>query len=89
MTRPWQHIIMDFVTTPVSGEYDQILVIVDRFSKFTILIPTKKDATTYQLLWIHVFSIFGTPETATSDRDKIFRTEKWKKMMSEIKICKS
>jgi hypothetical protein len=63
---------------------DEILIVVDRFSKQTILIPTRKKATTeeiFHLLWERVFAIFGIPETMTSDRDKIFRTEKWQQLM--------
>jgi hypothetical protein len=51
------------------------IVVVDQFSKQTILIPTRKSANTaevYDLLWERVFAIFGIPERMTSDRDKIF-----------------
>ena len=88
--RPWQHITADFVDMPATrgigstSTFDQILVVVDRFSKQTILIPTRKKATTeeiFHLLWERIFAIFGIPETMTSDRDKIFRTEKWQQLM--------
>jgi len=88
--RPWQHITTDFVDMPATkgigntGLFDEILVVVDRFSKQTILIPTRKKATTgeiFHLLWERVLAIFGIPEAMTSDRDKIFRTEKWQKLM--------
>lgn len=65
---------------------DEILVVVDSFSKFTILIPTAKTATTeeiFQLLWERVFAVFGVPERMVSDRDKIFKTERWRRLMSE------
>src|SRR5882762_10729960 len=66
---------------------DKLLVVVDTFSKQTILIPTRKTATTeeiFQLLWERIFSVFGIPETILSDRDRIFKTEKWQKLMNEI-----
>jgi Chromo (CHRromatin Organisation MOdifier) domain/Integrase core domain len=90
ITRPWQSITADFLDMPqiqdenTRMKLNQVLVIVDRFSKFTILIPTRKEATTeeiYELLWTHVFAIFGLPEQMTSDRDKIFRTTKWETLM--------
>lgn len=55
---------------------------VDRFSKQTVLIATRKNATTeevYDLFWI--FSVFGIPKRITSDRDKKFKTEKWQNLM--------
>src|SRR5882762_888159 len=66
---------------------DKLLVVVDTFSKQTILIPTRKTATTeeiFQLLWERVFSVFGVPGTMLSDRDRIFKTAKWQKLMKEI-----
>jgi hypothetical protein len=90
---PWKQLTADFMempmTTNVAGteDYDELLVIVDRFSKQTILIPTRKAATIeeiFQLLWERVFSIFGIPDSILSDRDKIFRTNKWQKLMTDI-----
>src|SRR4029077_19542798 len=87
LEKPWQHIAMDFmmelpeVIDPATRKkVDQILIVVDRLSKYTILIPTKTDATTaevIELLWRSVFSVFGIPQTITSDRDKIFRSDRW------------
>jgi len=51
---------------------NQVIVVVDRFSKYAILIPLRTDNDTeviFQLLW-------GKVLTITSDRDKIFRSEK-------------
>jgi len=80
---------MDFVHMPETKGMGQILVVTDRFSKFTVLIPVKKTITTeevYQLLWERVFAIFGTPETITSDRDKLFRSQKWMDLMTKIGV---
>jgi hypothetical protein len=84
--RPWQHLTIDFMRLPET-EYpvtktrlNQVIVVVDRFSKYAILIPSRTDDDTevvFQLLWEKVFSVFGIPETITSDRDKIFRSKKW------------
>jgi hypothetical protein len=77
--RPWQHITIDFMPAmretedPVTKtRLNQVIVVVDRFSKYAILIPLRTDNDTeviFQLLW-------GKVLTITSDRDKIFRSEK-------------
>lgn len=80
---------MDFVHMPETEGKDQVLVVTDRFSKFTILIPVSKTATTeeiYHLLWEQVFAVFGVPETITTDRDKIFGTNRWKKLMASLSV---
>lgn len=80
---------MDFVHVPEKGGFGQVLVVTDRFTKFTVLIPMKKSATmedVYQALWERIFAIFGLPETITTDQDKLFRTEKWRRTMKNIGI---
>jgi integrase-like protein len=89
LTKPWRHITMDFVHMPETEGKGQVLVVTDRFSKFTILIPVGKTATTeefYHLLWEQVFAVFGVPETITTDRDKIFRTNRWKNLMASLSV---
>ena len=88
-TRPWQHLAMDFMAMPAEKERKQILVVVDRFSKMTILITLPVEATTeevFQAVWERVFAIFGIPESIISDLDKIFRSKQWKERMGELKI---
>ena len=74
--RPWHSISMDFIEKlPLSGEYDAILVIVDRASKQVILIPCDVTITSERLaklFLIHVFSKHGVPSHVTSDRGKEF-----------------
>jgi hypothetical protein len=70
---------MDFVDMPevqdsTQGQMNQLLVVVGRFPKVKILIPTKKEENTEGILrlpWKHVFCDIGIPETITSDRDRI------------------
>jgi hypothetical protein len=64
--RPWSSISLDFITDlpPVKG-YDALLVVVDRFSKFSFFIPcTKKtNAMTFgELLIKQVICVFGSPQ---------------------------
>lgn len=74
--RPWESISMDFIETlPTSGEFNSILVVVDRFSKQSIFIPTTNKCTSEdlaQLFVIHVFSKHGVPSHVTSDRGSEF-----------------
>lgn len=92
-TRPWRKLTADFMempkTTNMTGTetFDELLLVVDTFSKQTIMIPRRKTATTeeiFQLLWERVFSVFGIPESILSDRDKIFRTQRWQTLMAGI-----
>jgi transposase InsO family protein len=93
--RPWQHLTMDFVDMPETHgitdreKWNQILVIVDRFSKSTILIPARKNLTArevYHILWEKVFAVFGLPETIVTDMDKIFRSKEWIQLMKDLGI---
>ena len=74
--RPWESISMDFIETlPMSGDYNAILVIVDRFSKQSIFIPTTNECSSEdlaQLFVLHVFSKHGVPSHVTSDRGPEF-----------------
>jgi len=92
-TRPWSRLTADFLEMPKikdpnsNEELDELLVIVDTFSKMTILIPTKKTATCeeiFYLFWERVFSVFGIPDSVLSDRDKIFKTQRWRELMRKI-----
>jgi reverse transcriptase-like protein/integrase-like protein/chromodomain-containing protein len=92
-TRPWEFITADFVEMPATRHVlyknvlNAILVVVDTFSKFTVLLPSRKEVTTeeaYHLLWERVFAVFGIPRKMLSDRDKIFKTERWSDKMKAI-----
>jgi hypothetical protein len=91
--KPWSSLTADFLEMPEAtnttrtDSYDELLVIVDTFSKMTVLIPTKKTATSdeiFQLLWERIFSVYGIPDEILSDRDRIFKTEKWSNLMKTI-----
>jgi hypothetical protein len=67
---------MDFIEhLPPSSSYTSILVVVDRFSKQSIFIPTHDTITSQdlaKLFVIHVFSKHGVPSHVTSDRGSEF-----------------
>jgi Integrase zinc binding domain/Integrase core domain len=88
-TKPWQHLAMDFMAMPDEESRRQILVVVDRFSKMTILIILPVEATTeevFQAVWERVFAVFGIPESIISDLDKIFRSKTWKEKVDKMKV---
>jgi len=68
---------------------DLILVVLDRFSGFTYLIPVSKNITaveTATLLIERVFLIHGFPTSIVSDRDPKFTSRFWIQLMANIKI---
>jgi len=84
----WQNITMDFIVNlPVSKSFNSLLVVVDRFSKATIITPCNKTVTaddTAQLILDNVWQRTGLPEQIISDRGPQFASkviqELWKKL---------
>ncbi|MBW0470802.1 hypothetical protein O181_010517 [Austropuccinia psidii MF-1] len=80
---PWDIVHMDWVTAlPPSGDkrYNSCLVIVDRYSKFNILLPCHKDDTAIEtalFLWSRVISHAGSLKNIISDRDPKFTSALW------------
>jgi transposase InsO family protein len=74
--RPWESISMDFIEQlPDSKGFTAILVVVDRFSKQALFIPTHDTITSAQLaelFIIHVFSKHEVPSHVTSDQGSKF-----------------
>ena len=74
--RPWNSISMDFIEKlPRSSRFDTILVIVDRFTKQSLFIPTVDTITALmlaKLFVLHVFSKHGVPSHVTSNRGTEF-----------------
>jgi hypothetical protein len=92
--KPWTNILMDFVTglpllrDPATGlAYDAILVIVDRFTKYTLFIPFRKNYTAVQLAHIlkdRLIRNYSIPKLIISNRDKLFISNYWATLMAEI-----
>jgi hypothetical protein len=91
----WSDISMDFVTglplskDPTTGlSYNAILVIVDRFTKYTLMIPFRQDYTAVQLAHVlkdRLIRDYSIPKTIISDRDKLFTSNYWATLMAEIR----
>ncbi|MBW0576009.1 hypothetical protein O181_115724, partial [Austropuccinia psidii MF-1] len=57
---PWICLSMDFITQlPLSNSFDSILVIVDRFSKMAVFIPTMSSITSLDLAHLFIKNIFS------------------------------
>ena len=72
---PWQDITVDFTEMPESLGYNNILVVVDRFSKEAVFIPCTKEEnalTTAELFRDHIWCQHGLPSSVVSDRGSIF-----------------
>jgi len=94
--QPWLEIKMDFITKlPLSTDliteedYDSILVIVDRLTKYSHLIPFRRDFDTKemgQILLDKLIRYHGIPTIMTSDRDKLFTSAYWKTLLSSLGV---
>jgi hypothetical protein len=93
---PWSSLSFDFITClpPTNEGNNALLVVVDRLTKMVRLIPCDFHCTgedVAQLLYTHVFSIFGVPDTLISDRDPRFTAASFKNwaLSLGIKQCLS
>ncbi|MBW0467044.1 hypothetical protein O181_006759 [Austropuccinia psidii MF-1] len=89
---PWNSLSMDFITQlPWSNNFNSILVVVDRFPKMPILIPTYGSITSLDLAQIiitHVFSKHGLPVSIVSDRGSLFFLSFWTNLCQQLKISR-
>lgn len=78
---PFDSISMDFITDlPDSDGFNAILVVVDRFSKYTIFIPTTKQVNAEELSYMVLFDVIlrhGAPRSIISDRGSQFTSKLW------------
>ncbi|MBW0520197.1 hypothetical protein O181_059912 [Austropuccinia psidii MF-1] len=83
---------MNFITQfPLSNSFDSILVVVDRFSKMAIFIPTYGTIPALDLVQIfinHVFSKHGLPASIISDRGSLFLSSFWTHLCQQLKISR-
>jgi hypothetical protein len=78
-TRPWQHISYDMIIgLPMDGGKDAILVIVDSFIKYSIMVPCSSKVTAKDIADLflkHVWKRHGFPEKTISDRGPVFNNK--------------
>ncbi|KAF8752409.1 hypothetical protein RHS01_08119 [Rhizoctonia solani] len=78
-SRPWQHVLYDMIVDlPKDGNSDSILVIVDSFTKYVILVECSKKLKAPELADLflrHVWKRYGMPEKTVSDRGQVFNNK--------------
>lgn len=83
-TMAWQSVSMDFVEgLPMSGGKNCILVIVDRFSKYSHFIPMSHPFTAFsvaKLFIANVYKLHGLPVFIISDCDRVFTSHLWQEL---------
>ena len=80
---------MDFITDlPKVNGYDQIWVIVDRFTKMAHFIPLKnRQAHTLAIAFIReIWRLHGLPMGVVSDRDTVFTSKLWSEVMRLLDV---
>ena len=80
--KPFEVVSMDFIPELpcTEGGYDNILVVVDKLTKFVTFIPcatTITEIETAQLFFHHVISKYGIPRQVITDRDARWRHDFW------------
>jgi len=87
-SQPFEVVSMDFIPElPESDGYDNILVIVDKLTKYAIFIPTTTTITekgTAELFFRHVIAQYGIPRQVISDRDTRWKGEFWKEICDRM-----
>lgn len=77
----WSHISMDFIEgLPKSGGKDVILVVVDRFTKYSHFLALSHPFSAQSVAKVFLDSIYklhGQPISIVTDRDKVFASSFW------------
>ena len=87
---------MDFITKlPKSKDlitaevYNAIIVIIDRLTKYTIMLPFREKYNAKQLAFVlldRLIRDYSIPKSIMSDRDKLFTSNYWKMLLGMIGI---
>lgn len=82
--KAWQVITMDFINgLPNSSSFDCIMVIVDKFSRYSHFFPLKHPFTTFSVAMAYVKEIYrlhSLPLAIVSDRDPVFTSSLWQEL---------
>ena len=92
-SQPFEVVSMDFIPElPSSSGFDNILVIVDKLTKYTIFIPTTVsiiEIETAELFFHHIISKFSIPRQVIMDRDTRWKGEFWKEICKKMGMVRS
>ena len=75
-------------------QFNTILIVVDRLTKYAIFIPTRNNTTAVdfaELFFERIECVYSTPKGIVSDRDSRLTSEFWKEVCAHnmIKRCMS
>jgi len=96
--RPFTHISIDILFLPqvtnksTQVSYDHVWVIVDRFSKYTIILPLPLNYTAVQLIntyYTSIYPFFDLPQDIVTNKDVLFTSLDWKKFCTQNNISQS
>lgn len=93
-TSAWEEIALDFIVKlplskdPTTGvDYDSILVITDRLTKYGYFIPYKEASTAESLMFTFLRTIVsnhGLPKSIISDRGSVFASKFWQSLTAQL-----
>lgn len=80
----WNMVSMDFISgLPKSKNYDTILVVIDKFSKYGHFIPMCHPFTALSVAQAYldnVYKLHGLPKVLITDRDPLFTSNVWQEL---------
>jgi transposase InsO family protein len=97
-SKPWEVVSMDFVgpLPPSKGpdgvEFENIMVVIDRLTKYAIFTPLPRSYDTRYLAEVFIRDVitkYGVPERIISDRDKLLTSHFWEEICEMLSITRS
>lgn len=86
----WTHISMDFIEgLPKSEDKEVILVVVDRFTKYSHFIAMSHPFTVQHVVKMFIDNVFkhhGLPSVVITDRDRIFTSNLWQDLFNTLGV---
>lgn len=89
-TGPMELLSIDFLTIEVKGQKQNILVMMDHFTKYAQAVCTKDQSakTVARVLWDNIFMLYGFPERILSDQGRDFESKLVKELCQLLGISK-
>lgn len=86
----WQMVSLDFVEgLPLSHRMNSILVVVDKFSKYSHFIALRDPFTAAmvaQAFMLNIYKLYGMPKVLISDHDRIFTSQLWSELFTRAGV---